>query len=170
MTSPPVIRHATLEDTLPIEDFVIASRHDMFSAIPPEFHIPKTKRELARFQTDYLDDPNGAFFTARIDGALIATIGYTAYDHRFPQLDFGDRRVVEVVKLYVDPEWRRDGVATQMFRALEREARRVGIEHFYLHTHPFLPGSIRFWERQGFQIQHVDDDPVWRTTHMDKSL
>jgi GNAT superfamily N-acetyltransferase len=165
-----IIRHATPEETLPIRHFVIASRRDMFSAIPPQFHIPKTQRELARFQEDYLDHANGAFLVARVEGVLIATIGYTAYDHRFPQLDFGSRRVVEVVKLYVDPKWRRAGVASRMFAALEQEAIRAGVEHLYLHTHPFLPGSVRFWERQGFGVLDVDDDPIWRTTHMGKSL
>ena len=168
--NPVTIPHAIPEDTLPIREFVMASRRDMFSIIPPQFHIPKTQRELARFQEDYLDHPNGAFLVARADGLLIATIGYTTYDHRFPQLGFANRRVVEVVKLYVDPKWRRAGVATRMFATLEKEARRVGIEHLYLHTHPFLPGSVRFWERQEFGVLYVDDDPIWRTTHMGKPL
>jgi hypothetical protein len=37
----------------------------------------------------------------------------------------------------------------------------------YLHTHPFLPGALGFWERQGFRIVDVESDPVWRTTHME---
>lgn len=37
----------------------------------------------------------------------------------------------------------------------------------YLHTHPFLPGAIRFWEKQAFDIIGVDEeDEVWRTHHM----
>ena len=40
----------------------------------------------------------------------------------------------------------------------------------YLHTHPFLPGAIDFWLRQGFEVVDVDADPVWRTTHMQRIL
>ena len=37
----------------------------------------------------------------------------------------------------------------------------------YQHTHPFLPGAIRFWEKQGFSLTDVETDPVWNTTHME---
>lgn len=170
MNSQPVIRHATPEEIPEVVDFVMAARREMFSMVPSRLHVPKVQRELAQFRQDYLDDPNGAFLVATANGTLIATIGYVAYDYRFPQLDFGNQRVVEVVKLYVDAKWRRAGLATKMFALLEQEAWKAGIGHLYLHTHPFLPGSVKFWERQGFKQLYVDDDPVWRTTHMDKPL
>lgn len=41
----------------------------------------------------------------------------------------------------------------------------------YLHTHPFLPGAIRFWQKQGFDVVCVDEqDEVWRTHHMQMIL
>jgi len=40
----------------------------------------------------------------------------------------------------------------------------------YLHTHPFLPGAIDFWGRQGFEIVDVEDDPAWCTTPMQRYL
>jgi hypothetical protein len=50
---------------------------------------------------------------------------------------------------------------------LKAEALVQQVEVLYLHTHPFLPGAIGFWERQGFAVVDVEDDPVWHTTHMD---
>ncbi|AZE68210.1 acetyltransferase [Pseudomonas synxantha] len=44
------------------------------------------------------------------------------------------------------------------------------MEVVYLHTHPFLPGAIDFWIRQGFEVVDVEADPVWQTTHMHRSL
>lgn len=170
MAGKPIIRHALPADIPAIVDFVLAARSDMFSEVPSRLHTPKTQRELATFEQDYLNNPNGAFLTATVDGALIATVGYVAYDDRFPQLNFDGQRVVEVVKLYVDPKWRRTGLATRIFAVLEEEAWRAGIRHLYLHTHPFLPGSVRFWKRQGFRVLCVDEDPIWRTTHMSKAL
>lgn len=170
MAANPVIRHALPSEIPAIADFTLAARSDMFSQVPSRLHMPKTRKELATFERDYLEHADGAFLTATVDGVLIATVGYVAYDGRFPQLGLGAGRVVEVVKLYIDPKWRRAGVATKIYAALEEHAWRVGIRRLYLHTHPFLPGSVRFWERQGFEVLCVDPDPVWRTTHMSKVL
>ncbi|KAM5349758.1 hypothetical protein ACJ41O_006263 [Fusarium nematophilum] len=158
-------------DEIPsIVDFVMAARADMFPMIDPASHVKQTERELANFQKTYLDHPEGAFLIARADGRLIATIAYLVYDGRFPELKLGHDRVVEVVKLYVDPAWRRAGLASKLVAALEQTARHAGIETLYLHTHPFLPGAITFWERQGFSLISIDDDPVWRTTHMSRAI
>ncbi|MNP68286.1 hypothetical protein D3C76_1642210 [compost metagenome] len=57
-----------------------------------------------------------------------------------------------------------------MFAALRQAAEQAGVECLYLHTHPFLPGAIAFWERQGFVVIDVEQDPVWQTTHMQLRL
>ncbi|KAF7546319.1 hypothetical protein G7Z17_g8525 [Cylindrodendrum hubeiense] len=162
---------ATSDEIPAIVDFVTAARADMFPMLDTPSHKEQAKHQLASFQRTYLDHSDGNFLTAWTDdGRLIATIGYLAYDGRFPHLDFGRDRVAEVVRLYVDPAWRRGGLASKLVAALEQRARQAGINRLYLHTHPFLPGAIRFWERNGFVLLGVDDDPVWRTTHMDRSL
>ncbi|WP_150776492.1 GNAT family N-acetyltransferase, partial [Pseudomonas fluorescens] len=73
---------------------------------------------------------------------------------------------VEIVLLFVVPSLRRSGVAGAIYRSLKDLALADGVEVIYLHTHPFLPGAIEFWQRQGFEIIDVDADPVWQTTHM----
>ncbi|AZE68212.1 acetyltransferase [Pseudomonas synxantha] len=62
------------------------------------------------------------------------------------------------------------GLAGELYRSLEALARADGVEVVYLHTHPFLPGAIDFWIRQGFEVVDVEADPVWQTTHMHRSL
>jgi GNAT superfamily N-acetyltransferase len=121
--------------------------------------------DLARFPAIYLEGP-GCCLTAWDQGKLIAVIGYLPYDHRFAQLDYRGAKVVEVVRLFVLPEYRRGGLAARLFSALKEHAQARGIECLYLHTHPFLPGAIAFWERQGFEIVDVEADPLWQTTHM----
>ncbi|KAK7222511.1 hypothetical protein V2G26_010514 [Clonostachys chloroleuca] len=45
-----------------------------------------------------------------------------------------------------------------------------GIGRLYLHTHPHLPGAIRFWERQGFAILDVQETAGWGSVvHMSRS-
>lgn len=165
-----VISHATPSEIPAIVSFTRAARTNMFPMLDALSHDEHADRELATFQKNYIDHPDGAFLIAQINGVLVATIAYVPYDYRFPQLSLGKGRVVEVVRLYVDPAFRRTGLASELFAALAKTAWGRGIETLYLHTHPFLPGAIRFWEKNGFSIIDVEDDPVWRTTHMTSCL
>jgi GNAT superfamily N-acetyltransferase len=110
------------------------------------------------------------FLEARDGKDLIAVIGYLRYDNRHPQLNYHNIRTVEIVRLYVQPQYRRCGLAAALFSALYDRAMEEDIECLYLHTHPFLEGAIRFWEKCGFEIFQVEDDPEWQTTHMDMRL
>ncbi|EUC43844.1 hypothetical protein COCMIDRAFT_99745 [Bipolaris oryzae ATCC 44560] len=101
---------------------------------------------------------------------IIATIGFVPYDHRFTHFPpYADaRRTVEVVRLFVLPPFRRCGLASALVGALKRRAVQDGVARLYLHTHPFLPGAIAFWEKHGFGVMCVEEeDGVWRTTHME---
>jgi GNAT superfamily N-acetyltransferase len=166
-----VISRTNVDEIPTMIAFTKMARKAMFPMLTADSHDQLADRELnGGFQRAYMDSQDGAFLGARIDGTLVATIGFVAYDNRFPYLQLGGGRVVEVVRLYVDPDHRRAGIASQLLIALKSEAQRAGIDQLYLHTHPFLPGAIDFWERHGFSILHVDDDPVWHTTHMSLSL
>ena len=145
--------------------FIDSARRGLFPMLA-DSPMPK---DLAHFAQTYLKG-EGLFLEARDQGRLIAGVGDLPYDQRFAQLDYHDKRVVEVVRLFVLPEYRRHGLAAALFAALREHARAAAVECLYLHTHPFLPGAIRFWERQGFAVIDVEDDPVWRTTHMEHWL
>lgn len=97
---------------------------------------------------------------------MLGSIACRAYDQRFAHVRYPDQRVVEVVRLYVAPALRRQGLARALFLALQAHALDQGVQMLYLHTHSFLPGAIDFWRRIGFKLLGVDDDPVWQTTHM----
>ncbi|MEN8642536.1 GNAT family N-acetyltransferase [Pseudomonas sichuanensis] len=146
-----------------VVDFIDTARRGLF----PMLADSPMPRDLACFEESYLEG-EGLFLVAHDQGRLVACIGYLPYDHRFAQLDYRARRTVEVVRLFVVPEYRRHGLARELFAALSAAAQRAGVEWLYLHTHPFLPGAIRFWEGQGFAIVDVEEDPVWRTTHMQR--
>lgn len=145
--------------------FVNDSRRELFPLLA-DSPLPE---DLARFSDTYLHG-GGCFLIARDNGRLVAAIGYLPYDHRFSQLNYQDLTVVEVVRLFVMPEYRRCGLAAALFAELRLQAKAAGVECLYLHTHPFLPGAIRFWQRQGFVVTDREQDPVWQTTHMQLSL
>ena len=154
------------EDVPFVIDFVLRARADIFPMLDPTV-MPA---DLAQFARVYSEEGGGRFLIARRDGEIVAAIGYLPYDGRFAQLDYGQSKVVEIVRLFVLPEFRRSGLASQIYLALEASAREQGIDVLYLHTHPFLPGAIGFWERQGFRIVDVESDPVWQTTHMERGV
>ncbi|KPW84025.1 Acetyltransferase, GNAT family [Pseudomonas congelans] len=145
-------------------DFVMRARAGIF----PLLDTVTVPPDLACFEQVYLDGEDGKFLIARCEGQIIAAVGYLPYDHRFPQFDYRGRRTVEIVRLFVTPQFRGDGLASRLCQALWAHAEAGGIEVLYLHTHPFLPGAIRFWEKQGFAVTDVESDPVWNTTHMER--
>jgi GNAT superfamily N-acetyltransferase len=159
------ISPATRANAADTVHFIDTARRQLFPLLA-DSPLP---RDLAQFSDTYLDGP-GHFLVAHADGQLIAGIGYLSYDHRFPQLDYRARKTVEIVRLFVTPDYRRFGLAAALFDALREHAAGMGVECLYLHTHPFLPGAIRFWERQGFRIRDIEADPQWQTTHMERAL
>jgi GNAT superfamily N-acetyltransferase len=159
------IQTVTVAEIPDVLSFVLQARAELF----PKLSATGMPADLAQFEATYLQG-GGHFLVARDDDQIIAAIGYLPYDNRFSQLNYQGRKTVEVVRLFVSPAFRRFGLAGRLYRALEAMARADGVEVVYLHTHPFLPGAIDFWGRQGFEIVDVEDDPVWRTTHMQRYL
>ncbi|MBA1200250.1 GNAT family N-acetyltransferase [Pseudomonas capeferrum] len=160
-----VIAPVTCEAIDEVVSFVDRARRDLF----PMLADGPMPADLAHFREVYVDG-DGCFLIAREQGRLVAAIGYLPYDHRFAQLDYRSRHVVEVVRLFVLPEYRRGGLAARLYATLREQARKRGVECLYLHTHPFLPGAIAFWQKQGFEVMDVESDPVWQTTHMQLGL
>ncbi|MCF5171339.1 GNAT family N-acetyltransferase [Pseudomonas canadensis] len=165
MSSSPIIQVATAADIPEVLRFVLQARAELF----PKLSATGMPADLAQFEAIYLHG-DGRFLIARDEGQIVAAIGYLPYDERFPQLDYQGRKTVEVVRLFVLPAFRRFGLAGELYRALEAQAKADRVAVMYLHTHPFLPGAIDFWLRQGFEVVDVDADPVWRTTHMQRTL
>ncbi|GGK69529.1 GNAT family N-acetyltransferase [Rufibacter glacialis] len=127
--------------------------------------------DLANFEACYVQDEKAVFLVAsEADGTIIGTIGMRRYDHRFPHLDYSGQVANEVLKLFVEPAYRKMGLGRSLVNALKEEATRRGVETLYLHTHPFLSGAKEFWTKQGFQMVCQDDTEVFRTIHMDLAL
>lgn len=161
-----VIEPVQSTETEEVIDYVMGARAQIFptlnqAALPPD---------LAGFKEAYLESGKGRFLVARKGSEIVATIGYLPYDHRFPQLDYSGLKVVEVVRLFVSPDQRGLGLATRLYESLRKLAVAGGIDVLYLHTHPFLPGAISFWQKHGFEAVGVEDDPYWQTTHMQSVL
>ncbi|MFL1542553.1 GNAT family N-acetyltransferase [Pseudomonas sp. O39] len=165
MNESPILQFVTGADVPAVLAFVLEARAELF----PTLSATGMPDDLARFEAVYLHG-DGQFLIARAEGRIVAAVGYLPYDGRFPQLNYQGLKTVEVVRLFVLPSFRRSGLAGELYRVLEAKALAEGVEVVYLHTHPFLPGAIDFWVRQGFEVVDVEADSVWRTTHMQRHL
>ena len=56
----------------------------------------------------------------------------------------------EVKRLYVAPQARGRGVSTAVLRAIEDEARGMGLTRLVLETGSAQPDAMRFYEREGY--------------------
>lgn len=161
------VRPVTPETVDEVVTFINKARQDMFPTLHKQLAVDVTRWVRSGYflvARDEKDKRDG------FDGRIVGTIGFVPYDHRFPKLDYRDVAAAEVVRLYVIPERRRGGLGTALFKALKQEALKGGLDLLYLHTHPFLPGAVRFWEDKGFETLFVEEDPVWKTTHMQMML
>ena len=156
------IRPAAPDQIPAILDYVMAARASVF----PQLDATQVPDDLARFDEVYLASNQGCFLLAWQEGQIVGAIGYLPYDQRFSQLRLPATDIVEVVRLFVSPSCRGAGVAKALYAALLAQAHQAGVATLYLHTHPFLPGAIAFWQKQGFEVIDVESDPVWQTTHM----
>lgn len=105
-----------------------------------------TPADLVAFDQHYLqpaspDTIRGAFIVAHRGDTIIGTIAYRPFEYRWknlPQLEYKGKKLVEVVRLFVDPQERGKGLAKVLIDALIREAKAepVGLDGMYLHTQP----------------------------------
>ncbi|MDO7435552.1 GNAT family N-acetyltransferase [Acinetobacter nosocomialis] len=151
-------------DYKPAVEFALYTRHLLF----PEIYHGQVPKDLKNFGQYYVNDPLGCFITVKDKNRIIGTIAYRAYDHRF-DLNL-PTNTVEVVKLFVLPEYRRKGIATQLCNMLFSHAKNRAITTLYLHTHPFLPAAEKFWRLQGFDVIKREWIETYDTIHMSKSL
>jgi len=150
-----------------IKQYVIDFRQILFPMLDPN----KMPKDLLFFKACYIDHPDGCFLLAKTaTGELAGVIGMMPYDHRFPFLNYESSKTVEVARLFVEPRFRRKGLAMQLFNALHHAALEKGIETLYLHTHPFLTGAFEYWQKNGFQlIKNIEDDD-FITLHMQRAV
>ena len=88
-----------------------------------------------------LAPPDGLYLVGRRDDRVVAGGGLRRFD----------RRIVEVKRMYVVPELRRQALAAGLLDALEHQARVAGYELARLDTGPLQPHARRLYERHGYR-------------------
>ena len=75
-----------------------------------------------------------------------------------------DNHTAELIRIYVRPEFRHQGLGTRIVRELEREAKRRGYAHVVLVTGLDMPAALALYGRLGYgRIENygpLRDDPL----------
>lgn len=79
-------------------------------------------------------------------------------------------RTGEVKRLYVRPQWRRQGVAELLLMGMEAYAREIGYRALFLDTKDDLTAAIRFYRRHGYEACERYNENPQATLFMRKNL
>jgi putative acetyltransferase len=124
---------------------VIAS---LIRTILEEFHIDRPGTAYTDPTTDDLfslfSEPRSVYFVAQKDGRIVGGCGI------YPTEGLpGD--CTELVKYYVLPEERGQGIGKKLMELCIESARKFGYTRLYLETVPELGDAIRIYEKAGFE-------------------
>jgi len=162
-TKSPAILQVLQADLEVVQDYLWEIRKHLFPMLPTD----KIPEDIACLKEFYLDNPLSAILYAKDDhGELIGVIGMREYDYRFSYLDIPRSQVVEVARLFINPKYRRLGLASRFVTELKILAELKNIELMYLHTHPFLSGAYEFWLSQDFELDKICMESGFETIHM----
>ena len=101
--------------------------------------------EIDRIE-DYYRARGGAFFVARAGGTLLGMFGLEAA---------GDG-AMELRRMYVDPDARRQGIARKMIAFAEAETRRLGAREMVLSTSEIQKEALALYRNAGYRETHVE--------------
>ena len=88
--------------------------------------------------------PDGRLYLARVDGRAAGCIALR--------------------RLYVQPQYRGQGLARQLIRRITEDARQIGYRCMLLDTLPVLEDAVRLYRQLGFyEIPCYNDSPVEST-------
>ena len=147
----------------------------LFKQIKIEFgfgYVPEWHEDIIKLDEYYINPSRNNFFVAYgRNGEIIATIGLRAYDKNFPIFEgiYSNEKTSSIWRLFVNPKYRRCGLASKMFSIAENFAYESDYDNIYLHTHKTLDGALEFWTKMGFVVV-LDACDELETVHMDKHI
>jgi GNAT superfamily N-acetyltransferase len=99
------------------------------------------KDEIDRI-ADYYRERSGGFWVTADGGKIVGTFGLEAS---------GDG-AMELRRMYVDPDWRRRGIARRMLHLAEEECRRRGRPRMSLSTSELQREALSLYRNAGYEL------------------
>lgn len=96
--------------------------------------------EIGRI-AEYYRDKKGQFRVVTAGSELVGMFGLEPYGSD----------AMELRRMYVDPAWRRRGIAGKMLRVAEDDCRRLGLARLELSTSEIQGDALSFYRRSGYR-------------------
>lgn len=150
-----------------IKEFIFNQIYQEYNGgINPEYHY-----DILNLEDYYLKPQRNNLFIAMDGDEIIASIAVRGYDKDFKEFKniYSQQTTASIWRLFVDKKFRRNGLATKLYNAVEDFSRDNNYNYIYLHTHKDLEAALDFWQKMGFEIT-LDTDDEFQTVHMQKTL
>jgi ribosomal protein S18 acetylase RimI-like enzyme len=132
--------------------------------------------DLANPEGVYNLKNGGAFFVAKHNGKIIATIGIKPLStkpelvEKFTKRGYkDDNNIASIWRAYVDKNYRSMGIGKKLVTLGEDFFAKQGYKIIYLHTSKHNPCAVVFWQKRGYKII-LEEDSEDQTVHMEKKL
>ena len=146
----PAIRAYQRRDAVAVRNLFIRVNRDL---APPEqraafeTYIEASLRdEIDRIDDYYRRDKDGEFWVVRQGDTLAGMFGVERLDPRHAELR----------RMYVTPEFRRQGLARQMLVHAEQYCRKAGFEELILSTSEVQQAALAFYRAAGYRQTHEE--------------
>ncbi len=143
------IRHFSDSDAGRVRDlFVTVNRMLAPAEMKPAFeqYIEQSLAdEMARIP-EYYADHDGSFWVAETEGTIVAMFG----------LESRGEAAMELRRMYVDPAWRRRGIAGRLLQAAEDHCRSRGFAKLELSTSELQQAALTFYRSAGYSLIRED--------------
>ncbi len=139
------IRLFAAEDAVAVSDLFV--RVNRLLAPPGladafEAYIARSMAEEIGRVTDYYEERRGGFWVAIAEGRIAGMFG----------LEPAGEGALELRRMYVDPIFRRRGIARKMLAFAEDECRRRGRPRMDLSTSELQEGALRLYRNSGYTL------------------
>lgn len=94
----------------------------------------------------YYREKEGSFWVATLEGSVVGMLGLERY---------GDNDL-ELRRMYVDPDLRRQGIAQHMLRFAEAQSKSDGAKCLYLSTSELQEAALAFYRNSGYQLMREE--------------
>lgn len=111
--------------------------------------LARAKRSLEELLPNGLSTPENRLYTIVDTQATAVGVLWIAFQNR------AGERVAYVYDLLIKPEHQRKGHASRAFRALEDEARSLGLSGIALHVFGHNPRAIALYTKLGFHPTNI---------------
>ena len=100
--------------------------------------------QLDNLTSYYNDRLDAGYFVFELEGEIVGGVGFELFDSK--------RKIAEVQKLYVHPNYQRKGIANKLMAYLIEETTQRDIHALYLETAPILEPATKLYRQLGFDM------------------